>query len=378
MKRITNLLVVFGFIGAIAAPPLLHAAGVNLDADDVRAVEARPEFAVDAVFDRTWWSRWNTYLEDHFPVRDLAVSANQRIEQEIFGTTSSRVTFGEDGWLFLTESLRAICDADIGAVEAHARLTALADRVEAAGASVIVSVIPNKETIYPDLLGEVDQAGAQCGDDERKALIVTAADANDPRYLDAFALLAAARSELGDAVYFRTDSHWSDAGALVWVDAVVDAFGLDATADRHVEERAVEREGDLVRLAGITDIEDVVTLDVTRAGVTTDVVDNGYADRSSKVLSIEATTTGAELLTGTTLVIHDSFLDPGDHVTRNQVDAANLIRLVASYSERTVFVHWDSLGEVDLDALIAGSDRVVVQVVERLVTTRAAELGDRD
>ena len=107
--------------------------------------------------------------------------------------------------------------------------------------------------------------------------------------------------------------------------------------------------------------------------------ENGYVDRTRKIIELEATASGsAELLPGTTLVIHNSFLDPGDPPGRNQVDHVRLVDLVGSHSEHTVFVHWDTLAEVDLDALIAESDRVVVEVVERLVTTRGAELAELD
>ncbi len=376
MKRLTNLLIVIGFVGAVSVPLVLDVAGVDLGDDDVRAVEARPELEADSVLDRTWWARWNTYFEDHFPARDLAVSANQRIEQELFGTTSSRITYGAEGWMFLTESLRAICDADIDATAAFDQLTTLAGDIEAAGATAVVSVIPNKETVYPDLLGVVEQAGVQCGADERQKLLDAAAAEGAPWYLDTFALLAEARAARGDGIYYRTDSHWTDTGALVWIDDVMGRFGIDPAAARTVTERPAEREGDLVRIAGTTDVEDVVYLDAVRDGVTTEVVENGYVDRTRKVIELEATASGgAELLPGTTLVIHDSFLDPGDPLGRNQVDEARLVRLVGSYSEHTVFVHWDSLAEVDLDELIAASDRVIVQVVERLVTTRGAELA---
>ena len=133
--------------------------------------------------------------------------------------TSDRVHFGEDGWLFLGDTVRPRAAAFAGLAEPRrALLTEVRDRLRAAGVELVVSVVPSKARIYPDkaFADGVLPAGVE-GDyravlDELAELGIPAVDLATP-------LRAAAQAVTGQddeqQVYFRRDTHWRPGGALV-------------------------------------------------------------------------------------------------------------------------------------------------------------------
>lgn len=363
MPRLQTRIIAIGFCLFVFGPLLLHLAGVRPGAVDNRRLTAAPEVSPGRVLDDVYWSEWTDYFADTFPLREAAIRANLRIDQSIFDTSASTVVQGDEGWLYLDESFTRLCDATLTPTQAVDRLVEVVDGWTADGTPVVVTVTPNKLTIYPEYLDEDARERAECTDEAvaelRAAFDASGVDWFTPLWDD----LAAAKT--GGAVYFRKDTHWTDRGAMIGLEAMVDGVGGDWTADAVVGVGTVDWEGDLTRLTGIPSTEPTERLAVERPGVEVTLVSE-FEPGEDRIVVYEASGPEGALLPGTTLVVHDSFFEPG--LSRHLLEAH------AAFAERTVYLHWDSAAAVDLDGLVADADRVVVQVAERLVSGRVEEV----
>jgi len=177
----------------------------------------------------------------------------------------SPVTLGRDGWLFYvvhrgTQGVRPELDFTPEELERWAgwlesRQRWLADR----GTDFLLVVAPNKETIYPDLLPSGLPAARPRS--RMDMLLDRLRAGGKVQVVDVRPVLREARGEASPfrrwPLYYRTDSHWNDLGALLATRAVLGELkerfpGLDVPADRDI---AVASEaagaGDLARMQGL-------------------------------------------------------------------------------------------------------------------------------
>lgn len=161
-----------------------------------------------------------------------------------------------------------------------------------------------------------------------------------------------------DPLYYRQDTHWTDAGAAVFVQGVINrvAPGTFVPADVRSAGRDVKRD-DLARLKGGAADEPRPQLEVVRPGVT--IVESVLPDdekAAAKVARSRATSTDAPLIEGTTVILGDSF-------TRISV------RLFAPYFEELVFLQRSYLETHTIGDALDGrtADRIIVAEVQRNV-----------
>lgn len=199
---------------------------------------------------------------DLFPRQGL-FAVHDRLRLALFGLLPRTVIKGSGGWLFYRSE--AAHDGDtmddlLGRSQPSAgtvaRWLAVMERRKAwcagQGLAYAVMVAPNKQTLHGDLLPiyfrrqphqpptRLDQVSALLPSSGRFLFI----DLRDP--------LAAARRR--EQVYFRTDTHWNDVGALVADSAAVTRLKLLFTALAALKrddfrEQEEERSGDIAALA---------------------------------------------------------------------------------------------------------------------------------
>lgn len=171
------------------------------------------------------------------------------------GGESRRVAFGTDGFLFLKDddvfSQVTGQRLDRAKLERFADVAAgLEDALGGDRRRLVVLVAPNKHTIYRRNLPV--WARSEPAVTERSEL-VDMLRARGIAAVDPTAALAA-RAET-DPVYWRGDTHWTQAGMLIAFDELVralgmpeQAIGVDTVFDGQTD---VDRPGDLVRIAGL-------------------------------------------------------------------------------------------------------------------------------
>ena len=360
-RRWLDRLTVAGFAGGLLLIGLLS---MLIRSDAISRLENRAlaKFPGLAELNSDWSAvprQVNAWAEDHVIKRDVILRINRKIRRDLRLEETQQAVRGKDGWLFanLNQSLDmhtgkfSFDDDKAGRwVESAGNLR---DRVEAEGAVFAILIAPNKATIHPEYLPQFPVSPT----------VQTPLERLETDLPKAGVLLVSPRERLetaahaGQALYRKTDTHWSEWGAyLAYRDlmATLHKQGVKAPVLRDDALRVSDQNGfrgDIYTLLGEPDgkpedtrrwapAEPVRTLKTTR-----------FPDLD--FMAFEATrwtmeTDNPERL----LIIGDSFSYP------------ILPFLKESFGEVT-FVH-HHLGEVPLEALQPESyDVVILEMVER-------------
>lgn len=187
---------------------------------------ASPSLTRAGAFNTAFLNDTSDYFADHFASRQELITLNAKLEAALFGESAEDdVILGKDGWLFYKSTLDdyqgqdLLSDREIFAA-AHC-LALMQEYAQSKDVSFLFTVAPNKNTLYPEAMpGRYLRSDAP-GDLER---LTEALRQEGVAYAD---LTAAFRAE--DAVlYQRLDSHWSNLGAALAHDTILDALGKDA------------------------------------------------------------------------------------------------------------------------------------------------------
>ena len=125
------------------------------------------------------------------------------------------VRVGQDDWFFLAESLAPDIDSwKRGRGARMALLQQVKSSVEATGAKLVISLVPDKERVYPDKW----YPNGDMPDNKRGNYALALAEFSEAgiRAIDlALAMEQGRVSHPGVDLYFRRDTHWNVAGAFV-------------------------------------------------------------------------------------------------------------------------------------------------------------------
>lgn len=363
MSRREQIAITVLVVIVFSVPLVLLALGVRPELDENREAVAAPSFTAKATLDDDTWSQLGDFLTDRLPMRDRAIDLNAELRGRInvAEAAADGVPRGADGWLYHDATLLDQCEGPppTAFLEAGDELSAVAERVDAA---FLFVAIPDKVVVYPEhqvapgLTGPLGLADT------------TELPGCEAAWVDALGAAAPLRDWLWDlrpdlldrrddeALYYRQDTHWSDAGAAPYVEGLLDriAPGLFERSDLRPTGQEVSR-SDLARLKGQSFDDPLPQLEVVRPGVT--VVESVLPDddkAAAQVARSRATTTGAPLVKGTTVILGDSF-------TRVS------IRLLAPYFEELVFLQLPYLEAHTIGDALDGeaADRIVVAEVQR-------------
>jgi hypothetical protein len=199
------------------------------------------------------------YFKDHFGLRAELIrwQASAKVGW-LRSSSSPEVLLGREGWLFHTgeKEVEMFAGAEpftAGGLEDWRRfLEATRDWAARRGASFVVTFVPEKQTVYPELMPDgLTRSRAASRQDE---LIEYMKARSDVRLVDLRPALAEAKA--AGRIYHRTDTHWNELGVF----AAYGALGSEL-AERHGATRplpATEFEvapdtysGDLAGLLGL-------------------------------------------------------------------------------------------------------------------------------
>ena len=186
------------------------------------------------------------WFEDHFAFRNEMITAYARMLTPLRESVTDQVVVGSDGWLFYGLTLpdylgqSALSDRALGNI-AH-NLALMQGYANSQGADFVFAMAPNKNTLYPEHMPERYVRSAAPGNWERLKPVLYD---HGVRYVDLFEELSAS----DETLYLKTDSHWSNRGALIATNALLAAFerpalsyGDDAWATR------ADFEGDIAKM----------------------------------------------------------------------------------------------------------------------------------
>jgi hypothetical protein len=168
------------------------------------------------------------YFKDHFALRAGLIRWQARAKVGRLRTSSSpEVMLGREGWLFHSgedevEMFTGAAPFKAEALEDWRRfLEATRDWAARRGASFVVTFVPEKQSVYPELMpgGLTRSRGASRQDQ----LVEHMRARSDVRLVDLRPALAQAKA--GARIYHRTDTHWNELGALAAYEALLPALG---------------------------------------------------------------------------------------------------------------------------------------------------------
>ena len=198
-----------------------------------RALAAAPSLRLSALADGDFTADLQDYLTDHFPFRDLFICIRTKFLLLLGRTEINGVYLGRDG------ALIDRYDAPEHEDRFRTQVAALAEKTP-----VTLMLVPTAVTVYPENLPAYASCDSQTETIERlyaalgnmesnllysenhaeNALSRELLDSTSCRTVDVLSVLAAHRDEW--PLYYRTDHHWTMAGAYCGYLAYCEAKGL--------------------------------------------------------------------------------------------------------------------------------------------------------
>lgn len=170
-------------------------------------------------------SQFEKYLSEHFAFREQLVTADSIIKADIFGTSSNeKVIVGKNNWLYFASTADdyTACNtiSERCAYNTAKTLSLIQEYAEKKGSNFLFMTAPNKNTIYPEYM---PSGYIKSGNKNNLALISEKLDEYNVSYID----LAELFREQDKILYHTRDSHWTNEGALLVYNAVMDRFDIE-------------------------------------------------------------------------------------------------------------------------------------------------------
>jgi hypothetical protein len=371
--------------------------GAFLVGSRAQAIENRPLAEFPSLSEGwSFFPQFTAWATDHLPLRSDAVRGNAALSEAVFGEAPSyrtdtgggpaagvpsgdstptdtaqapqypQVLAGQDGWLYYGQDVQLLCQATRPVQEVLDRLNRLARAVETSGRRFVLTVPPDKSTIYPLALPET-YLGKQCSTDRRQEFWDALEQTPPEAYLDLKGPLEQAQNASAEPIYRPKDTHWAPRGAEVYVRALAERLDPALLQDtQFTDNGTVSEPGDLATMLGQPGDDQVQDVQLHRAGVTP--VGRDTLDLPEMPYTPETFTnasTGAPLFQPSTLLLGDSF------------SSASRTMLGQLFSNVTV-LHNEVASQFPqaVADLMASSDIVVYEIVERTISSGGGALID--
>jgi hypothetical protein len=184
-----------------------------------RALVKKPEPSLTWDFFVRFPREYEAYFNDHFGFRKMLIRTHSDVTvQWLGGVSSPQVMKGKEGWFFYTggrvleHCCRATIPFDDGQLEQWKRiLEQRREWLESIGSRFLLVIVPNKHTIYAEYLPNwVTRVGKKSRLDQ---FVDYMKESTNVEMLDLRNAMMAAKRRV--RLYYKTDSHWNDAGAFV-------------------------------------------------------------------------------------------------------------------------------------------------------------------
>ena len=180
-------------------------------AEENRALTTAPTLTAASLLDGSYTRALSDYFADQFPLRSAFVRLKARSEQLLLRRENNGVIFGKDGYLIsrqeYTEAEYEVLDRNLSAAQRFA--AALADTPATAHIPLLLAPVPRSIDVNRSALPR--SYDVQTADHVWERLLQSEV-VRSQSYVDLRVPLVEA-AERGEAVWFRTDHHWTTEGA---------------------------------------------------------------------------------------------------------------------------------------------------------------------
>ena len=196
------------------------------ESTDNRRLAEFPSFTNDdGGVNAGFFTGFEKWFKDHFAFRNELIYADAKIQNDVFKVSNvENVISGKEGWLFYTSTLKdylgadRLSDREIYNI-AH-NLSIAYDHIRDKGSDFVLTIPANKNTLYGEYMPYYDSLKA---DSVQNTDVLTPVLARKGiPYAD---LIQGFRKE-DEILYLKTDSHWSNKGAVLAYNIIMDELGL--------------------------------------------------------------------------------------------------------------------------------------------------------
>ena len=180
-------------------------------------------------------AEFEEFFNDRIPFRNNLITMNRAIDYYGFGRIRhDRVTDGKDGWLFYCDRNDGDPIAcyqgtnllmDVHLEEIAENCIRQRDYLASQGIEFVIFVAPNKERIYSDKMS--DKYGPPAETYRALQIVNYLRENTDIRVVYPYEELMAAKAEIGEEIYYKTDTHWNYIGGYVGSCALLRELGIE-------------------------------------------------------------------------------------------------------------------------------------------------------
>ena len=181
----------------------------------------RPEFTLASFLNNEWTSKYETYLNDQFVLRDDWITLKSICESMLLKIENNGIAYGADDYLF--EKFTTLAGDSLAQFERNVGYEKTFIDTYGETVPITFTIIPNAYMILPEKLPEgltqVDQAAYT-------APIYEAVE-DKAQVMDFTGALTAHKDEY---IFYRTDHHWTTLGAYYAYAAYAESLGMEPVA----------------------------------------------------------------------------------------------------------------------------------------------------
>ena len=201
-------------------------------------------------------------IEENFYARSRLIALTSNLRLTLGDRVFPKVLVGDDGWLVYTAEgdldvyQKSASFTEESLAQFQANLDSLSSTYAERGITLIVVIVPSKNTIYPERVpAQIPQIGSQSKLDQVAAYLSTH---GETQILDLRPALLQAKTER--EIYLATDTHWNDYGAYLAYSLLMERLSethpnLSPRPLSDFAEQALEPEPlDLANVIGVTSL----------------------------------------------------------------------------------------------------------------------------
>lgn len=181
----------------------------------------RPEFTLASFLNNEWTSKYETYLNDQFVLRDDWITLKSICESMLLKIENNGIAYGADDYLF--EKFTTLAGDSLAQFERNVGYEKTFIDTYGGTVPITFTIIPNAYMILPEKLPEgltqVDQAAYTAP--------IYEAVGDKAQVVDFTGALTAHKD---DYIFYRTDHHWTTLGAYYAYAAYVESLGMEPVA----------------------------------------------------------------------------------------------------------------------------------------------------
>ena len=208
-----------------------------------------PQLSNENGINSDFHSQYEDWLSDHVALRKQCIGLYSKAMQALGTSAERQVILGRDGWLFFRETLNDYTGIGMLTDDEIARAVLVLDiidrKLRSQGSRLLLAIVPNKASIYPEMMNPLYPRSEEAGNAER---LMTAAHVRSVRLYEVL------NEHSDEGLYFHGDTHWNGMGARYGAHAILSVLSEETETDIQLPDPDVPAEtrrdwpGDLMRM----------------------------------------------------------------------------------------------------------------------------------